>query len=274
MRSMTRSPGRRLATHGLLVSLLFPGACALDAGDPWGELSVSLEVAPLIEDDRDLDGLWVTSRDYLIDLDRAELDVESVAFIAKSDAIAFDPSNPPEGYSLCHNGHCHHTSGRLVDYEDINNELALAGAQAPLFVIPAQTIELDEDESSPVELGLCSVEEPCVVDSPTSLETAVVTVSQLSLSGRVLDRRTGERARLPEEGVPFSTVISETQIPATTAVSFGPREALRRALRLRLTIPATLFDDIDWADTELSGSTEAMSSRLGRDGSVTVETMR
>ncbi|MCB9762153.1 MAG: hypothetical protein H6739_20305 [Alphaproteobacteria bacterium] len=36
----------------------------------------------------------------------------------------FDPADPPEGYGLCHSGHCHRDDGALVDYVDIQAELA------------------------------------------------------------------------------------------------------------------------------------------------------
>ncbi len=272
---LSRAPDRTDASKKAIclaaLSCVTLASCALDKGQPWGELSVLLEVGPLIDEGRLRDGLWLTSRDYLLDLDIAELEVASVALVASGESSAFDPSDPPEGYSNCHNGHCHHASGRIVDYGNIANELALAGALAPALIIGGGVVNPEAGASVLVETNLCSTAEPCVIDTPMRLETLIVTTARLSVSGRVFDRRTGERARLPEDGVPFSVSIPESRVAGPIDISFGPQEDLQVGLRARLDVPSTLFDDVDWGSSDLPVLGGLLATRLGRDGRVSVE---
>ena len=49
---------------------------------------------------------------------------------AAGSGAAFDPAHPPDGYSLCHGGHCHADDGRLVPYDEIEAQLAGSGGGA------------------------------------------------------------------------------------------------------------------------------------------------
>ena len=115
----------------LVLSVVALGAssCAFDDGDPWArasfELSLGFEPGAARLDD---EGRLVTPGDWAIALETPIAHVDSVTLTMAGEAgtLSFDPAEPPPGYSLCHNGHCHADDGRLVDYEDIELELATA----------------------------------------------------------------------------------------------------------------------------------------------------
>ena len=57
------------------------------------------------------------------------MELDPIALLARREArpTRLRPGKPPPGYTLCHNGHCHHPSGRLVPYAEIEAELAGGG---------------------------------------------------------------------------------------------------------------------------------------------------
>jgi len=120
-----------------------------------------------------------------------------------SDLVNFDPADPPEGYSLCHNGHCHADSGELVDYEDISAELA-GGQTSAGGVVQAIDSEVGLDTGDVVDVPLDDCSNDCQLERGL-LNTVTLEVRSLRISGRAFD--TTEQQRLPEEGVAFETVI-------------------------------------------------------------------
>ena len=101
--------------------------CALEPGTGFATLA-GLDLLGEYElgAARDLgDNTLLTDLGFHVRLDALELDVARVSFEELlGGTVDFDPANPPDGYSLCHGGHCHAADGRLVDYADIEAELA------------------------------------------------------------------------------------------------------------------------------------------------------
>lgn len=104
--------------------------CAFTSGAGFGDLTeMTVRAALTPGAARDLGGGELLTQDgYAVRVDRFELTLGSVDLLALSGGGGgggvFDPANPPEGYSLCHGGHCHSDEGALVDYADIEAELA------------------------------------------------------------------------------------------------------------------------------------------------------
>ena len=62
------------------------------------------------------------------------------AAAAKPGEVVFDPKNPPPGWVLCHNNHCHHQDGRVASYAQVMQEMgatSMVGGQAAPAAPPA-----------------------------------------------------------------------------------------------------------------------------------------
>src|SRR5688572_4227131 len=129
-----------------LVLLLGIGtlACTFEDGHGFSTVdraSLEARLEPGVA--RDLGNHTVlTDVGYQVHLDSATLEVDEVALEelvggGASGGTSFDPANPPPGYSLCHGGHCHADDGRLVEYAEIEAELAGGGARfSPVVTLP------------------------------------------------------------------------------------------------------------------------------------------
>ena len=146
----------------LIGALAFGGTtgCTFAEGEPYGLVSASMQARYELRADRDVgDGSWqkLTS-EMEVRLDEARLVVDLVELIdAGTGAVglSFDPANPPPGYTLCHNGHCHSTGGDLVDYEDIQAELAggEGATSTTALALRSGTQDLLSDEAIALDCG-------------------------------------------------------------------------------------------------------------------------
>ncbi|MFT7621187.1 MAG: hypothetical protein ACI9WU_000348 [Myxococcota bacterium] len=221
--------------------------CAFSDGQPFGQLDVSLTVTRPLPDDRlDDQGRFITAADYAFDVDTLTVQVAAGVARVSDDtaaAAAFDPAAPPPGYSLCHNGHCHHESGSLVDYEDIAAELAAGSATG-------SGVPLTPATSAPFSAGdvvALGCPDRCFVPLG-SLRTIDVQITGLTVTGRVFDRRTGDAARLPDEGLEVAETFDFDLTLSTVASATIDRSSpLGIAIALGLEIPVSLFDRTDWS---------------------------
>ena len=144
-----------------VLALISLGGCT-DPGLPWGVVEATIEAKFDPSEGRlDDEGRLKTSANYALELESVAVTFDALTLtLAGAGAADFDPANPPEGYSLCHNGHCHAASGELVDYEDIQAEMNQASGAAGLKVFQEllNTIEFKDFNTSPsveLELGPC-----------------------------------------------------------------------------------------------------------------------
>jgi hypothetical protein len=240
-----RVAGRVAAVVGLGALL---SGCALSDGVPWGEARLSLAARFAPEPGRlDDAGRLVTADDYAVRVDRLALVFDGVglAMGAGGAAAAFDPASPPEGYSLCHNGHCHADDGRLVPYEEIAAELA-GGGEGGFTVSQAA-------EGGEVALGAAVSAvplEPCglACDLPRGrVIQASALVDRVVLVGRVFDRRTGANARLPEAGVAVEVELAvETNLTVAASAAVDDHHPVPVVVALELRVPDALLDGADF----------------------------
>ena len=246
-----------------LATLLLAG-CAFTPGDPWGvlepELRLTFDPAP----ERLTDEGWLlTSTSYAIEIDALSVrfDAVSVSMQGSAGPVAFDPADPPEGYSLCHNGHCHADDGSLVAYEDI--ALAASGDGGSSFVV-ATTSDLVAASVEGSDVALLACPGDCLL-TPGVLNAVSVTVLEVGITGRVHDTLPGDSARLPEGGVPLDVTWSvDGAWSAGLAGAVGDDTPLTVHVAAALVVPAALFDGLDWAalltaggdgfETELAGA--------------------
>lgn len=256
---MTRS--RPLDWRFLLAVLLGPSGCALSDGDPFGIAEVELGVHLEIPEDRRLeDGRFKTSSGYQVRIDQwvVVLDELSLEISGATETVSFDPANPPPGYSLCHNGHCHADDGRLVDYEDIVAELAGGAGAGKVQVeqaLSTSPIEVSAN-ATPVALGAC--EDGCAL-ARGELSACELGLRELSVRARIFDGVAAERARLPGEGL--RVILDDEdgfQIRHALNARIDVHEPLVTHLSVELHPSVRLFDGIDWASYTSSTSTTTL----------------
>lgn len=267
---MARLQSVRFSTiaPGPLWVALSCSACAFDPGEPIGRVVPALSVALDLPEGRLVGGRWVTANDYAFEV--ANFDVVVAGFSvglsasAATSAVAFDPAAPPEGYGLCHGGHCHADDGRLVPYEEIEAELAGGGAKAEesVTLMPegsALALTLD-GVPVPVTLGACP--DQCAVGA-VRLVSATADLERLRVVGTVFDRRPGDAARLPPEGLPIALEIPVgAALVAPIAGAFGLDEPASAQVTATLLIQQTLFDSIDFASLVSPGGAPAGDALL------------
>ncbi|MCA9514934.1 MAG: hypothetical protein KC635_08330 [Myxococcales bacterium] len=282
MKNRARSCGLSAVALALLAGSAGAGGCAFSDGDPWGRLELDAAARLDRPADRAVDGKLLTAENYLVALDTVELvpgDV-TVAQKAEGSAGAFDPADPPEGYTLCHNGHCHATDGRLVPYEEVAAELAGGGGSAgPSVTIPvaagAMVALPTSGEAAEIPLGDC----PAGCEwARGEMDTVSVAVTSLHLRGTVFDQLTGGAARLPSEGVGFDVTIPLDAVAPSASLhaAFGVDEPVGLRVHATVVVPATLFDGIDFATADTAGSAfvAALAAAFGERAALALETSR
>lgn len=253
--------GFRVAFHNygvpwmivILFSLLaLISGCADDEGEPWGVAEFDVTTSFLPDSDSRIDdqGRLITSSNYLLDVDSLTLRVNSASVDSAAEAAAdFDPANPPAGYSLCHNGHCHADDGSLVDYEDIAAELSQSSGSSSVVHAIDTTVEINQ-QSTQVPLNECSNQ--CQLEQGHVVAVSLAT-AELVLSGRIYQDLSD--SDWPTDGVATNVTI-ELSSTFTQALSLevdrGKQQRIE--LNLLLEVSQTLFDGVDFADESLLGS--------------------
>ncbi len=237
--------GRPLALTALIAATTASCTFAGD-GQPWGE--VAFDVTATFEPaERLREGRVLTSRNYAVEVQRIELQLTSVALtLAPSGAATdFDPANPPEGFSLCHNGHCHADSGELVDYEDVALVVARQQGVAGGVTQAIDGTTVLSTTAQQIPLEACSND--CLL-GVGSLSSTSLTVGSIKIEGRVFDTLTGEAARLNPEGVAISaTVPLNMTMERQIAGEVGKSDPVGIGVGVDFAITGQLFDRIEWA---------------------------
>lgn len=242
----------------LLAGVVALVGCAFEDGAPWGQAELSLTVEMPVPADRRVGDDIRTSTDFLVEIDHFAVTIDAMTLLSTgTDAAAFDPANPPPGYSFCHNGHCHSDDGRLVDYAEITVEAA--DGQIALVGGVDQTVTIEPGAPAvdlPVQCDPCSL-------ARGTLAAAEVRISRVQLRGRVRDARTGDAQRLAEP-MPFDLQIDATQaftasVPLDRRIGRG--EAVAVPLRFALSLPAQTLDAIDWLQPAPSDLLESVRAR-------------
>ncbi|MBM4373379.1 MAG: hypothetical protein FJ098_17105, partial [Deltaproteobacteria bacterium] len=125
-----------------VLVLVLAAGCAFTDGEPWGEVRPALRVVFDPSPERLTPEGWLrTTLGYGVELHALDVSVDGLTLSMAAGgegAAVFDPADPPEGYSLCHNGHCHAASGALVSYEAIAAELGGGGTtEGFVLAVPA-----------------------------------------------------------------------------------------------------------------------------------------
>jgi hypothetical protein len=249
------------------LALASGGGCALGDGQPWGvvEIGVSVRFAPP-SSRLDDDGRLKTANDYRVAIEEIVVVGRETRLPLLADAsAAFDPGDPPEGYSLCHNGHCHADSGALVDYAAIAAELASSSRGAAIAVALAGDANV---VATPTAFATEGCEGGCLAP-PGLITTAVVSFAVVRVRGRAFDARTGDLARIDASGVAF-----ELETPSAVSIAgelseeerFGAGNRNDVLMNIDVLLSDRILDDLDFSslsEIERIGGTEMADAISG-----------
>jgi hypothetical protein len=248
---MIRGPA--LALLGPL--LVIAASCALDDGEGFtrlepGRLRVALEIGAA----RELgEHRLLTDAGYRVELTRCQLALEDFELqqldtASGGTSARFDPANPPDGFSLCHGGHCHADDGSLPSYDEVQAELAGGTASWSPIAHVALASEFDLLEPKPKTLTRY---EPLAELPEGVIGRAVLRVNELACAGTV------ESEALPEPlalDVVLPLASAALRVPLDRAISRDGPKTLTPEVSLR--IDGTLFDGVDFAALASGGRVE------------------
>lgn len=220
-----------------MIALQLAG-CALTAGAPWVELAGGTFAARFEPGARAVgDGEVVTDTAARFRLDVFEIEVTAVDLeeLQGAGGVEFDPANPPEGYSLCHGGHCHAADGALVDYSEIVAELA--GGRASLVTVAGWPVD------DPIDLRAGAVR-PLGQPEGAALPQVTLTRAVVRVAG---GRIAGELRPDGGEAAPFDLTLGPLDVSADLGFEVGLDAPPRVRLEADWPIDGTLFDGLDVA---------------------------
>lgn len=269
----------------LLVTLSGGAGCTFARGDFFGEVDLSLAAAFATPADRDAGGGWQKlDTDYQVQLSSLSLDVSTLRLIDFGEsALSFDPANPPPGYSLCHNGHCHGDDGGLYTYEEIEETLSgNGGGDQAVLAVPVGAVDVLAGYDASLECeGACGLPE-------SHIRRVHAVVSALDVSGLVRDARVPPRIG---GEVPWSAVLTvpepgsgdppPVRLIGTLDLPVDRAHAPRIELALAIAPDAAIFDGIDFAallstagsiDFAAAGSESARAQLFENFSEIEIET--
>lgn len=256
---------------GVAAGLLFASLAGCAAGDgvPWGTWSPELQVQHAAE-------ARVTESGALTTVERLEVRVDTLSIGLGALALTtggaaggvFDPAAPPEGYGLCHAGHCHHDDGRLVPYEEIAAELSDGAPAAPAAVAVVDlTVPLAE-ASAAVPIASC----PNACALPRGATSAItLELTEFSFDVRVSDPELG---RFDGERRVSGTLVLDSVVAAPLALAIGPSTPPNVTTTVDVVLDARWVDaftatevdplgpDAEVTDTLSAALTEAIAASL------------
>ena len=238
-----------------LLAVLGLTACALPDGEAWQQAELEVNAVFEVNGRIQENGRFKTSKSYEIAFESVEitgLGFRTEALSSSTPLEIFDPSNPPEGYNLCHNGHCHNENNELIDYQDIQEELNQASGAAANSLFqglnnPISFGSFESDQSQRLSLGPCT--DPYqVCDLGADAQVAKVVFEPLGAS---VSMRVYHDGTLPEEGLELTRFVNfETPISLTLS---SPPSLENGTLGINLLIDKSLWDSIDFVlATELN----------------------
>ncbi|MNY12383.1 hypothetical protein D3C86_1454620 [compost metagenome] len=182
-----------------------------------------------------------------VKLDALTLQVRALSFTTATAASGgtggtFDPANPPSGYSLCHNGHCHRSDGALVDYADIQAEMN--GGQA------SETTVLSLPGTGAASLLSGAVALPLGAATPSAMlgkgtwTKAILEIAQLEATGSVQDPTPETRLGGQTRTFAFRLVPSPLTKRLTVEIDRSQPDAVK--LQGAIAISEKLLDQLDW----------------------------
>lgn len=230
---------------GLLVASSLAG-CSFADGRPWGQVDGRLGARSIEETGALPEGLELERATL-----KAELFLESTSTSSGGSGGSFDPSNPPPGYTLCHNGHCHSDEGELIPYEEVRAEMNSSGGTST-STLGSWTTEIDLQSGNRVRLP------EIAVDQRTAIDRVRVKVTNLILEGTVQDGG---------ESVPIEAQLGQFELGTLEGIDLavGPEEPYRQTLEVCTNWSNNWFEQIDVSQLERQEGTIRLTRILNSD---------
>ncbi len=185
-------------------------------------------------------------------LDRADLVVDRVVveeLASSGGGGSFDPAAPPEGFSLCHNGHCHYEDGSLWSYEEIEPWLAGDSASfTELFTLEHPDVD---SPTWPTILQVVDLQQgpeaTVLIDLDTELQTGEL--SRVRLEGMLVISGELETAEGEILQVVGNLPLGEG-LTGNLGVSIDRDVPPVSRLELGWTLPEALLEGVDLSDAD------------------------
>lgn len=223
-------------------------ACTFDDGNPSASVQGQLTAAFNVPEDRvAASGAVKTATDFELIFENIEVEFGPMEIVqsAAVAAVEFDPSDPPAGYSLCHNGHCHADAGELVDYEDIVSEIAEEqGITASRTRVLSSANGTIWETSFATDFNDCPNGRCPLQQAP--LTGVDVVISSITLSLSVTDTRTGDRRRIDDYTLNETFVVAATVSGQLDGAVVDYHSDNAFTLLAELEISPRIFDSVDW----------------------------
>ena len=245
-----------------LVLALCISGCLLPPGQAWQPAELQVD-AVFDMDGRILEnGKFKTSKDYEISFESIELSglgFRTEALPSNTGLSLFDPQNPPPGYTLCHNGHCHNKDNELIDYEDIQEELNQASGAAATVLFqaleePLALTDFSETIQVPLKLGPCNDPyQVCELGADAQVAKVVFEPASLSISMIVFheDDFPAQGLKVESKEIMLSSSIELTLV--------APPPIINGTLPIQIILEKSLWDSIEFTDlTQSNDSTESI----------------
>jgi hypothetical protein len=164
--------------------------------------------------------------------------------VPEGTSTGFDPADPPPGFGLCHNGHCHADGGSLVAYEDVAIAASESVASGRVIQPVDAGVELVRGSVSVPFEGPC---EGCQLD-PGQLGSVGLNIVAVRVRGQVFDLLEGDARRLPEAGVEVSfTVLVDVALGRQLGGVVGKDDPPGVEIQTTFLMTERLFDGVDWS---------------------------
>jgi hypothetical protein len=227
--------------RALLVTFLCLAAgCAAGPGEPFAVLSARVRASLDRPSGREAgDGFQKLSNDYQVKFTALRLEARALELVdlGSGATLAFDPANPPEGYGLCHNGHCHRDDGALVDYAVISAEVTGGSGPAVVSTLPLTALDVLAMEDRPLDCG-GGCELPLGKVGQVRLQLRGLTAEGLVRDGRV-------PARIPELPWRLEATLPEgSELSTATAVEVSRHLSPRVGLTVDVGLGPKLLDGV------------------------------
>jgi len=248
---------RRLSWLPLGVFLALLPSCDLGPGHGWTRVESDVNLIWNALGRIQPGGELKTSGSELLQFDSVQVTIANVAFetVAGNANSNFDPSNPPEGYTLCHNGHCHNTNDELISYDTIRLEM---GEESPSSNWVTQAInETVQPETSKeqhltkLHPGKCDDPRSTCEIGPNDLRAVRLTIESVKITGNWSDDAH------PDSQNWFDIETSE-KIPLTGyfPIQLGADGPRNLSLSVQLELGPRIWDTIQWENLASEGPKE------------------
>jgi len=225
--------------------------CSFTKGSPWGEVegqagAQSIESMDSLPSEVSLDRAAMNARLFL----------ESVSTSSGESGGSFDPSNPPEGYTLCHNGHCHSDEGELVSYEDVRAELNASGGTSTTTLGSWQA-DIDLKSGEMVTLPAIGI------GQRTSIDRIRVRATNVVLEGSIQTK---------DGSVPMEAQLGQFDVGVVDGIGLtvGPNSSFERTVRVCASWKNNWFEEVDFSQLERQEGTIRLTRILNGDATTNI----